>query len=645
MNRVIMGTAGHIDHGKTALVRALTGVDTDRLPEEKARGITIDLGFAELADLGDLQVGVVDVPGHEDFVRTMVAGASGMDLVLLVVAADEGLMPQTREHFDIIRLLDVPEMVVALTKIDAVDPEWAELVSDDVRALLADTSYAEAPILATSARVGTGMEELRREIRAAALRARPRTSDDLTRLPVDRVFTVPGRGTVVTGTLWSGSLRTGATVRMLPEGKTARIRSLQVHGRDVDAAWAGERTAVALAGVDRQEIQRGAVLVSVAGWEPTWMLTTLVRVLATAKPLEHGQRVRVHLGTAEVLARCAVLEGSAVPPGASGWVQLRLESPTVSRARDRVVLRSYSPLSTLGGGLVAEPRPAKRRRVNRAQDLSLRAVLDGTPEEAALAVLEMAGWSGVATESLPALAGISPGDVGGCASVLQAKGGLVGKGLAFSPDVVAEASALVLSALERGHREEPLRPAVALERVRGALPEWAARELADLVVTLLQAEGALELAEGGARRPGFQPCPTADQERAADALTELFARSGLAAPFLDDLPLELRGREDLGQLLHFLERRGVLRTVDAGLFIASEALDRAARAVTERLGGRSDLGPADFREVLDVSRKHLMPLLAHLDGLGVTVRRGPARDVPPATPGGAPGNQTGAPGV
>jgi selenocysteine-specific elongation factor len=628
MNRVILGTAGHIDHGKTALVKALTGVDTDRLPEEKARGITIDLGFAELADLGDVRVGVVDVPGHEDFVRTMVAGASGMDLVLLVVAADEGVMPQTREHLDIIRLLGVPEMVVALTKVDAVDPDWADLVGDEVRDLLAGTAYAGAPVVSTSARTGTGLDELRVELAAAARRVRQRTSRDVARLPVDRVFTVAGRGTVVTGTLWSGSLSTGSTVRLLPDGGTARIRSVQVHGRDVDSARAGERTAVALAGVERQQIQRGTVVVDAPCWAPTWMLTTWVHVLPTAKLLEHGQRVRVHLGTAELLARCAVLQGGAVQPGASGWVQLRLESPTVARAGDHVVLRSYSPPSTLGGGRVAEPRPPKRRRLDDAQARILGSVLEGTAEEAALAALETAGWAGGATEDLPTSAGISPDAVADALDLLRRQGGLVGRGTAFSPGVVAEASTMILDALDRGHGEEPLRPSVPLERLRAALPSWSAGPLPDLVLARLQDEGALELAEGGARRPGFQPNPTPDQERAAAALAEIYAQAGLAAPSLDDLPVEVRARGDLGQLLRFLERQGVLRTVDEGLLVSAADLDRAARSVTERLGGRTGLGPADFREVLDVSRKHLMPLLAYLDGLGITVRRGPARDVP-----------------
>ncbi len=291
MHRLILGTAGHIDHGKTALVRSLTGIDTDRLPEEKARGITIDLGFAELREGKGLQLGVVDVPGHEDFVRTMVAGASGTDLALLVVGADEGVMPQTREHLDIVRLLGVPRMVVALTKADLVDPEWLTLVEEDVRDLLSGTPYAGAPMVVTSARTGSGIDELRRTLLQEARGTRSRQAEDLARLPVDRVFTVQGTGTVVTGTLGSGTLSVGERVTVLPQGLEARIRSLQVHGREVDVASAGERTAAALASTGKDELARGAVLVSDRAWTPTYMLTARVEVLdGTPWILESGQR-------------------------------------------------------------------------------------------------------------------------------------------------------------------------------------------------------------------------------------------------------------------------------------------------------------------------------------------------------------------
>lgn len=631
MRRAILGTAGHIDHGKTALVRALTGVDTDRLPEEKARGITIDLGFAQLGAGDDLKLGVVDVPGHEDFIRTMVAGATGMDVVLLVVAADEGIMPQTREHVDILRMLDVPRMVVALSKADLVEADWLALVEEDVRAYLAPTPWAEAPVVATSSRTGAGVDRLAAALLEAASSARERRDDDVPRLPVDRAFTVQGMGTVVTGTLWSGTLVAGRRVRLLPSGREARVRSLQVHGRDVAEARAGERTALALAGVERGDAERGQVVVGDAPWEASHMLTVRVTLLPeTPQPLEHGDRLRVLLGTAEVMARCAVLEeAGSVPPGGSGWVQLRLEEPAVARAGDRCVLRSYSPMATVGGGTVAEPVPPKRRRLEAGQGEVLGALVGGAAEARVEAVLLLAGWSGVPTGGLTQSAGVLPGRVEGLLAAVERKGGVVARGTAFSPATVAEGAVRILEALDRGHREEGLRPSVPLERLRAALPAWASPSLADGIVASLVRDGALELAEGGARRPGFRPAPTPGQDLACRALEEAYRDAGLAAPFLDELPEELRERDDLPSLLRHLEARGVLRPVDDGLFVWAACLEEAAKAVTSTLGGREGLGPADFRDALPVSRRHLMPLLAHLDGLGVTVRRGGVRDVPP----------------
>ncbi|MCG6990152.1 MAG: selenocysteine-specific translation elongation factor [Gemmatimonadetes bacterium] len=631
MARAILGTAGHIDHGKTALVRTLTGVDTDRLPEEQARGITIDLGFAELAREGHTPFGVVDVPGHEAFVRTMVAGATGMDVVLLVVAADESVMPQTREHLDIVELLAVPEVVVALTKCDAVDDEWIALVTEDVRTLLAGTAYAGAPVVPTSAVTGQGIEALLTELDGAAGRARRRAVDDLTRLPVDRAFTVQGTGTVVTGTLWSGSVAPGERVRLLPGGLGARVRGVQVHGHDVPRAEAGVRVALALAGVGRELAARGLAVVKEDGWRETWMLTARVRVLEDApRGIEHNQRVRVHLATAEVLARCALLQGRPVGPGETGWVQLRLEAPTVARARDRLVLRSYSPLVTLGGGEVAEPCPSKRRSLGDDDLAALARVLDGSPTDALRGVLDLAGWEGVPAAELPVRCGATPSQV--AASRRQPDGGVTAGGRAFAPAVVARAEARVAEALDEAHRREPLRPVVSLDRLRAAVPAWAPAVLADVAVHRLAEAGTLELADGGARSPGFVPVPSPDQEEACGRLAALYAASGLAPPTVAELPAELRGRVDLPEILRYMEGRGVLHTLAEGLFIDATALRQAGEAVSTNLAGRSGLGPADFREVLPVSRKHLIPLLLHLDGVGITVRRGEGRDVPPAPP-------------
>jgi selenocysteine-specific elongation factor len=628
---MILGTAGHIDHGKTALVRALTGVDTDRLKEEKERGITIELGFAELVVEGRRRFGVVDVPGHEAFVRAMVAGAAGMDVVLLVVAADEGVMPQTREHLAIIDLLDVPELVVAVTKCDAVDAEWLELVDTDVAQLLEGTRYAGASIIHTSATEGTGLNALVHALIEAAGRVQAPEADDLVRLPLDRVFTIQGTGTVATGTLWSGRLSVGDRVRIVPHDLEARVRGLQVHDRDVDTALAGDRTAVALTGEgsDRGSVARGATLVTSPAWTPTWMVTARVRLLAdSAWSLAHNQRVHIHHGTAEALARCAVLGAEELMPGESGWVQLRLEEPLAVRARDRFVIRAYSPVSTIGGGTVAEATPPKRHRLAAAELAALERILDGAPPDAIEAHLELQAWQGRAIAELPVHAGLPPTAIEGALEEVERRGALRTARALYAPAVRREGGEGILGAVEAGHAEDSLRAAVPLAMVRAALPRWAPTELADALVATLVTEGRLEAAEGGVRLPGHTPTLSAAQQAASARLAELLVGGGLGAPAVEELPDDLRSRPDLWSLLRRLESEGLVRSVADGVYLASEELDAAAARIREALGSRTALGPADFRDALPVSRKRLLPLLAYFDGLGVTIRSGDGRDVP-----------------
>jgi selenocysteine-specific elongation factor len=631
MASLILGTAGHIDHGKTALVRALTGTDTDRLKEEKARGITIELGFAELAVEGGPRFGVVDVPGHEAFVRAMVAGAAGMDVVMLVIAADEGVMPQTREHLAIVELLGVPELVVALTKCDAVDDEWLELVDSDVEDVIGRTRYAGAPRIPTSAVEGSGLEALTAALIGAAGRAQRSMEDDLARLPLDRVFTIQGTGTVVTGTVWSGAFEVGGKVRVLPDDLAARIRGIQVHGRSADAAVSGDRAAVALTGdgSDRDIVSRGATLVTSPEWRSTWMLTTRVTMLPdTAWTLAHNQRVHVHHGTAEVLARVALLEEAPLEAGQTGWVQLRLEEPLLARARDRLVLRAYSPVTTIAGGMVSEPVPPKRNRIDEAERAEMTRLLDGTPLEAARAALEVAGWSGVRRGALPILAAMTPPAAESAIEALASEGGLTTAGHLFGLSVSNRARTLARSAVESAQSSEALRPAVPLAEVRAALPSWAHPEVADAAIEALIGSGELEAVDGGVRTPGFEPSMTPDQADASVALMAAITREGLAAPLVEELPEALRARSDLKALIRDLEHRGEIRSVADGLYVGARELDEAAARITAELGGRSGLGPSEFREVLEVTRKHLIPILTYFDGLGITLRSPDGREVP-----------------
>ena len=630
MRRLVLGTAGHIDHGKTALVQALTGVDTDRLQEEKERGITIDLGFAELTD-GTRRMGVVDVPGHEGFIRNMVAGATGMDVVLLVVAADDGVMPQTREHLDIVTLLGIERLVVTLTKVDLVDAEWLEMVREEVGELLDGGAYAGAPIIPTSARTREGIELLADTLLTAAEEGAERDPADPPRLPIDRVFTVHGTGTVVTGTLRSGRLRIGDRMSVLPGNISGRVRGLQVHGREVDAATAGERTAVALTapGLDRHTLSRGQALVAGPGWTGASMLTAYVHVLpSTGWTLEGGQRVRVHLGTAEVMARCAVLEGEALDPGEAGWVQLRMEAPVAARARDAFVLRSYSPVTTIAGGRVAEVVPPRRGTLTPEVANQLGDLLNGPPPQAVAAALALAGAAGVPADSLPVRTGLSPTVAEGALAELTAAGARACARRIVSAAEIARARAWLERAVDAHHEQEPLRPGVAVEALRASLPHGAPPVLADLLIEELVREGALEARSGVLSRPGFALRLTPEQEAIRDQLREAYQGAGIAPPSVEELPETLRHRPDLWPLLHLLEAELQLVSLDHGLFVWRDALEAAADHLSVQMSGRKGLGPADFREILPVTRKHLMPLLAHFDTRGVTVRRGEGREVP-----------------
>jgi selenocysteine-specific elongation factor len=630
MRRLILGTAGHIDHGKTALVRALTGVDTDRLKEEKARGITIELGFAEFVIDDDLHFGVVDVPGHEGFIRNMLAGATGMDVVLLIVAADEGVMPQTREHVDIVRMLGVEQMVVALTKTDLVDPEWLALAREDVGDFLSDTPYSDAPVVATSATSASGLEELGSVLAQAAERAGPRVTDDLVRLPVDRVFTVKGTGTVVTGTLWSGVLKDGDAVRLLPAGPQGRVRGVQVHGAEADQAAAGQRTAVALAGagLKREDVERGLTMVSSDAWQETSMLTTRLSVLASSVwEVRHGQRVRVHLGTAEVMARVALLEDETLLPGSVGWAQLRLEKPVVARGRDRVVIRSYSPVTTIGGGMVAEPQPAKRKHLSATDRAGLEALLEGEDDAAISAALRLRGWEGATPERLQVLSGFRLDRVQEAVESIMGQGGRRWSGAVFSPDIVASGRRALLERLDVFHGAEPLRPGFPLQQLRQVIP-GADPRIVDGLLSDMEADGDVLMAEGLARRADFTP-DIGERERVMmKKLQAVYDAAGMAPPAVTELP-EVGAGDDLWPLLKLLEAEGALVALSDEFFVPALALNEAIDAVRQHLGGKTEVGPGDFREHIPVTRKHLIPILGYFDREGITVRSGEGRSVLP----------------
>jgi selenocysteine-specific elongation factor len=622
MKRLILGTAGHIDHGKTALVRALTGEDTDRLPEEKRRGITIDLGFASL-QLGELHFGVVDVPGHEAFIRNMLAGATGLDAVMLVVAADEGVMPQTREHLAILDLLDVRAGVVAVTKSDLVDDDWAQLVAQDIRDTLRGTSLAQAPVIGVSAKTGAGLDALRAAIIEQVARRQARSGADLFRMPIDRVFTVRGTGTVVTGTVWSGSVETGQQVRIGPADLSARIRGLEVHGSAVARASAGERAALALSGVEKAGLERGCT-VTASDWPSARMLTLRLRMIAdTEWALKTRQRVRVHVGTADVLARVVLLDADALVAGQGGWAQLRLEAPLVARVGDRIIMRSYSPVTTIAGGVVAEIAERKRTRIDAAGAATLSHILAPDPLESVTAFLIQRGAHGATAEELTVHTPHSPNAV---EEALAGEEVLAIRSRVFARECVETMTTAVIATVDGIHAREPLQPWLERSEVRSAIRAGDAG-LIEYALEVAIERGDLVVAGNRIKRTGFQAILSARQAELRSAILSALALAGLAAPSVD----ELGPADQVRPLLRLLELDGLVRAVAPTLYLDAEALTAAVDRTRLELGGRSGLSPAEFRSTLPVSRKHLIPILEYFDRQGITVRDGDLRRVAAAS--------------
>ncbi len=608
---MIVGTAGHIDHGKSALVTALTGRTMDRLAEEQRRGITIDLNFAPL-DLGDGGLaGIVDVPGHEDFVRTMVAGASGFDVALLIVAADEGIMPQTEEHLAILEQLAIPAGVPVVTKADLVEPDWAELVVGDVAERLARSSVPFDPPLLVSAVTGQGVDALRTRLREHAARTTLRLQGDVFRLPVDRAFSVAGAGTVVTGTAWSGSVAIGDAVRLLPGEHEGRVRSIESHGRPVERTEPGARIAIGIAGVDRADVRRGHVLVNRdAPWAPTRALDAEATLLpSAARGLAARTRVRLHLGTAEVMARA--LPRGPISPGAAGLVRLRLEAPVVARGGDRFVLRSFSPVTTIGGGRVLDPLPPTRTAPWPDE-------LRATDPAQRLTGLIARRPFGVEVAAVPILSGMPSGTVN---AVVRADATLCVIGGHLVPRVlVADVTDAALQLLKEFHRRQPVERGMPLETLRHALrgPEW----LIEAAMAAGTSTRRLVVDGGIARLAGFEP-RVAGGEPEIDRLVRMLQTAGLNPPSVPELERET-GRRDVAAVLRLAAARGLVEAVERDRYYSVEAL-RLFTAALEEIGRAGPIHPPDVRARVGVSRKFLIPLLEWADVRGITVREGDAR--------------------
>lgn len=632
---LLIGTAGHVDHGKTALIKALTGVDTDRLEEERERGISIVLGFAEYRPRAalDARVGIVDVPGHERFIKTMVAGATGVDLALFVVACDEGVKPQTREHLEILSLLGVRKGLVVLTKTDLVeDPEWVELVEEDVRDLVEPTFLAGAPVVAVSAVTGDGLETLVNRLDALLASVPDRPAGIAFRLPIDRSFTVKGIGTVVTGSVWSGAAAAGEPLQLQPSGESTRVREIQQHGETIERTVPGTRTALALHGVSVEEAAPGTWLVTPGAVRPSRTVDLEIHHLTSAPgPLEHNQRIRVHHGTQETFGRLRILGADEIAPGEDGFAQLHLEEPLVPAVGDRILVRRYSPMRTIAGGTILDVDPPRHRRWDEEAVASLRVRSAGDPVETVDLMVKGALLSGVDLVTALERSGLTEGAL---ADAATERDWVVLDDLLLDGGSVERAVEEVAALLERTHDAHPLRRGLSAESIGAALGLAPGGPQLATVLARARQKGLIERDPPFWRRAGFEVRFEGALGKAAERLLGAARSRGMLPWSLAEAEREaaesLRSAgvasEPVADLLQAVEERGELVRYPDGFLIHRSGHEELLNRVREHFRDSAELTVADLRQLSGgLTRKYAIPILEYLDGRGYTVRRGDVR--------------------
>ena len=626
---IIVGTAGHIDHGKSTLIEALTGTHPDRLEEEKRRGITIDLGFAFLEE-GGVRFGFVDVPGHEHFVKNMLAGTSGIDVVLLVVAADEAIKPQTREHFDICRLLGVKRGVIALTKTDLVEQDTAELVRLELEEFVKGSFLEGAPILPLSAKTGAGLAELRNALSTEAQKISGKQAQRYFRLPIDRSFAVKGFGTVVTGTLISGEVATGDEVELLPDKKLLRVRGLQTGGKSVERAPAGQRTAVNLAGIEHSALERGMVLAAPGRFLNTRRIDARLELLPGAPPLKHRARVHFHAGTAESIAEVLLHEKTELLPGESAFVQLRLANTAVAVRGDRFIVRQFSPVITMGGGEVLDPLARRPARKDNGRTEFLHTLERGSPEEILRAMVDR-NILGTGIEEIVLRTGWMENEVRTVAQNL-AKAGVIrvlnAEPLLLLPEAqFQEVAKKLVARLETFHKENPLLPGIPREELHAAAGRRVKSETFRAALEELAKQNKIVLQGELLKKPGSEITLTPEEARAKQQLEQAFAKTGLAVPAVKEVVAQLAVESQHAEkILQILLREKTLIRVSPELIFHRDALARLREMLQNYKKSKGPrIGVPTFKELTGITRKYAIPLLEYLDRERVTRRAGDER--------------------
>ncbi|MDO9566571.1 MAG: selenocysteine-specific translation elongation factor [Candidatus Desulfaltia sp.] len=631
MKQIILGTAGHIDHGKTSLVKAVTGIDTDRLKEEKLRGITIELGFASMDLPSGQHVGIVDVPGHEKFVKHMVAGATGIDIVAMVIAADEGVMLQTREHMEICSLLDIKHGFVVLTKIDLVDEEWLELVLEDIKEFLKGTFLEDSPVVPVSSATGKGIPEFIKTLDELSALIPVRTSTGLFRLPVDRVFSMKGFGTVITGTLISGNIHVGDTIMIYPSNITSKVRGIQVHNNSVDNAEAGMRTAINFQGLEKASVTRGNVLSTPSSLKTSFMIDVLVNYLGSnKKSAKNRTRIRFHTGTSEVLGILILLEKDELLPGETTLAQIRLDSPVALVKDDRFVIRSYSPVRTIGGGHILNPIPQKHKRFKPEVIKLLKGLVDNIPEEIISSHADASDYAGVSFADLKIMTNLPEKQLDNTLQALLSKKTIVcfdrENRIYIHNNGIENLKKEMLDYLSNYHKSNPLKAGMPKEELRSKFPFAVETKLFSLMLNLMIKDKVIIQEENTVYLSSHTVSLKVDQADIRTKILDAYVKGGLTPPYFKELSnsfdVDSKRAKDV---LMLLVDEGFLLKVKEDLYFHAEAVNELKNRLVDYLKSHGEMTTPQFKEIALVSRKYLIPLIEYFDSTNVTLRVGDSR--------------------
>ena len=631
MKQIILGTAGHIDHGKTSLIKAVTGTNTDRLKEEQERGITIELGFASLLLPSGQRIGIVDVPGHEKFVKNMVAGASGIDIVTMIIAADEGVMPQTREHLEICTLLDVKHGMVVLTKIDMVDEEWLELVTEDVREFVEGTFLQDKPIVPVSSMTGEGIPEFLEVLDKAVSEVPERSATSLFRLPVDRVFSMKGFGTVITGSLISGSIHVGDTIMVYPSGITSKIRGIQVHNDSIEEAQAGMRTAINFQGLDKETVNRGDVLARPGTLKPSFMMDLWLTYLkSNKKPVKNRTRVRFHAGTSEMLGILILLDREELLPGDSAAVQIRMDQPVCLVRDDRFVIRSYSPVRTIGGGFILNPIPDKHKRFRKDITDGLNRISTDSPENIVAYHVGAAGFKGLSFNDLKlvtnqpekTLQQLCQGLLSNKTLILTDKENQI----YIHKDTFEKIKSDILTYLYDFHTLNPLKPGMSKEELKSKFPLLQGSKIFNQALDQLVKSKETVVTEDLVHLANHSVSLGIDQEEIRNKIIDAYREGGLTPPYFRDIAksIDMDHQKIQDVLMHLVKEGTVIKTKD-DLFFDINAINDLKKRLVDFLETNGEITTPQFKELTGASRKYVIPLIEYFDAKNVTIRVGDIR--------------------